>query len=59
MKIKCPVCKQIYGRDEWMREYESWDSLLGLGKWHAFFCEWCGAKLEFKLAKDFFEEVNK
>ena len=59
MKIKCPICEQIYGREEWMIEEEKYPSLLGLAEWHIFYCEWCGAKLEVKLAKDIEKEVKK
>ena len=56
MKIKCPICEQVYGREEWMIEDERYPSLLGLAEWHVFWCEWCGAILEVKLAKDIDKE---
>ena len=58
LKIKCPICEQVYGREEWMVEEEKYPSLLGLAEWHVFYCEWCGAKLEVKLAKGVEKEVK-
>ncbi len=42
--MKCPECQNemILG--------ESWNSLLNMGKWNKYFCEYCSGTFEIKHA---------